>query len=279
VPFTCSHPAAVLPFLRGRFLVPSALIIGSMAPDFQYFMLLSLQTDRSWHDPHGGILYCIPAGLLVLWCYHRILKQPLLSLLPRAHRLRLCAHAGAFEFLPARRLAQIVGSLAVGAMTHVAWDSVTHVYGWYGEPYRWLSTVVFSTPYGVIRIHDVTQALSTVIGAAALAAAYWRWFRRAPLQREAVESGSWVYPLAIVGAIGAGAGLAALFAVADLLPRLLAMPDISILRFAGGRAIVVAISFVGAECLVFSLGWHWRQLATATAAAPSRRAGSPGASG
>src|SRR5581483_12465816 len=36
VPFTLAHPAAVLP-LRRRGLVFSALVVGSMAPDFEYF--------------------------------------------------------------------------------------------------------------------------------------------------------------------------------------------------------------------------------------------------
>ncbi|WP_343226868.1 DUF4184 family protein [Luteolibacter flavescens] len=38
VPFILSHPAAVLPFLRWRRFDPLALVVGSMAPDFGYFL-------------------------------------------------------------------------------------------------------------------------------------------------------------------------------------------------------------------------------------------------
>ena len=37
MPFTGSHPAAVLPLMRWG-LMPSALVIGSMVPDLPYFL-------------------------------------------------------------------------------------------------------------------------------------------------------------------------------------------------------------------------------------------------
>ncbi|NMD47764.1 MAG: DUF4184 family protein, partial [Propionibacterium sp.] len=37
MPFTFFHPAAVVPLLRVRVLVPAALVIGAMSPDFEYF--------------------------------------------------------------------------------------------------------------------------------------------------------------------------------------------------------------------------------------------------
>lgn len=41
MPFTGSHPAAVLPLLRWG-LIPSALVIGSMSPDLGYFLPLGI---------------------------------------------------------------------------------------------------------------------------------------------------------------------------------------------------------------------------------------------
>ena len=37
MPFTLAHPAAILPITRGR-LIPSALVMGSMAPDVPYYV-------------------------------------------------------------------------------------------------------------------------------------------------------------------------------------------------------------------------------------------------
>jgi hypothetical protein len=174
---------------------------------------------------------------------------------------------GPFAFLPLRRLAAVVFSLAAGTLTHVAWDSVTHVHGWHGEPYRWLNALVFSSEFGELRVHNVTQTVSTALGAALLALAYWRWYRRTPPHRDPCPGGNRIYAFAVVGAIGLGAGLAALSAVAHLLPRLLAMPDMKLLHFVGGRAVVVCIAAVGIECLIFGLAWHWRQPAMAPAPA------------
>ncbi len=42
MPFTFAHPAAVLPFMKkqSKYISVTALILGSMAPDFEYFYIL-----------------------------------------------------------------------------------------------------------------------------------------------------------------------------------------------------------------------------------------------
>lgn len=52
MPFTFAHPAAVLPFSKKQvnYISVTALILGSMAPDFEYFYTL----DRmAWLDIRG----------------------------------------------------------------------------------------------------------------------------------------------------------------------------------------------------------------------------------
>jgi len=63
LPFTLAHPAAVLP-LRRTGLVFSALVVGSMAPDFPYFLSVS-DAIRWGHSTRGVFLFCLPFGLLV----------------------------------------------------------------------------------------------------------------------------------------------------------------------------------------------------------------------
>ncbi|MEM7184808.1 MAG: DUF4184 family protein [Spirochaetota bacterium] len=43
MPFTFSHPAIVLPFVKfpKQWVCLSALIVGSIVPDFEYFMFFS----------------------------------------------------------------------------------------------------------------------------------------------------------------------------------------------------------------------------------------------
>ena len=68
MPWTLAHPAAVLPFRRfsgaGR-LSFGALVIGSMSPDFVYY-IGRFDLGNFTHSPLGVLVTCLPAGLLVL---------------------------------------------------------------------------------------------------------------------------------------------------------------------------------------------------------------------
>lgn len=131
MPYTVAHAAAVLPlarFARGRYLL-SALVVGSMAPDFEYY--LRLRPHSEWgHSPSGLLLFALPAGLVVLYLYHAVVRDPALHLLPRPFRRRL-AHqpATAPGSLARAALASAICILA-GAATHVVWDAFTHANGW-----------------------------------------------------------------------------------------------------------------------------------------------------
>lgn len=177
LPFTLAHPAAVLP-LR-RWLVFSALVVGSMAPDFHYYFYLAPDADVS-HSLSGTFLYCLPAGLAVLWVFHRLLKLPIISLLPEAHAQKLMALAGDFPFTPLPRTLLIVASLLVGTSTHLLWDSVTHGGGWVVQEVPFLQTVVFPQIFGERSVFSVLQHASTVLGMATLVIFYWMWYRKAP---------------------------------------------------------------------------------------------------
>src|SRR5208282_3822629 len=122
MPFTLAHPAAALPF-RKTGLVISAVVVGSMAPDFEYFLRLSPQ-GRYFHSLPGLIIYTLPVALAVLWLFHRSVKFAVLRLLPNRIRMRLSCTE--FSFGNSRRFALLVLSVSVGALTHVIWDSFTH---------------------------------------------------------------------------------------------------------------------------------------------------------
>ncbi|MEV7775532.1 DUF4184 family protein [Kitasatospora sp. NPDC086791] len=152
MPFTLSHPAAVLPLLRRAGvrgpLVASALVAGSMAPDVPFFAESLLPGVYR----HGGLTHswwAVPtldvaiAGALVAG-WHGLLRGPLVALLPERF-------AGGAEALTVRRAgggvlgdggvrgiggggggvggadaAWFAASAAIGAATHVGWDAFTH---------------------------------------------------------------------------------------------------------------------------------------------------------
>jgi hypothetical protein len=156
MPYPFAHPAAVLPLVRplGRFAVPSALAIGSMAPDFWYFLPLLERGDS--HSLAGLAWFCLPAGLILYTLFHRFLKQPLIALL--SPRLGAFTPAGA----PDVPLHAVMVSLLAGALTHLAWDALTHSYDHGLQRHNWL------------------QHASTALGTVVLVWWSWRKLRLVP---------------------------------------------------------------------------------------------------
>ncbi|HZD33054.1 MAG TPA: DUF4184 family protein, partial [Candidatus Angelobacter sp.] len=88
MPFTLSHAAASLPFRRFKPVWP-ALVIGTFAPDLEYFVRVS-DEDRSGHHFPFVLLFTLPFALLVLWVFEWVVKRPAIGLLPSQlqHRLQ-----------------------------------------------------------------------------------------------------------------------------------------------------------------------------------------------
>ena len=92
VPLTPAHAAAVVPFCRWKALWLSPLVVGSIAPDFAYFVFLPHPLRHVGHTPWGLVTVCIPTGLAALYAFHRFFKRPLVMLLPRPLRAKLWPH-------------------------------------------------------------------------------------------------------------------------------------------------------------------------------------------
>jgi len=180
VPLTPAHAAAVVPFCRWKpYLWLSPLVVGSMAPDYAYFLFPPYHLRHIGHSPLGLVLFCIPAGLAVLYAFHRFFKRPLVLLLPRTARAKLWPYCGRFAFLPLPRLLWICVLIFLGAVTHVVWDGFTHEDGWAVLAYPQMTNV-----YEVagLKVHccGFLQYGSSVLGLGALAWWSWQWYRRAP---------------------------------------------------------------------------------------------------
>jgi hypothetical protein len=178
MPFTFSHPAAVLPFLRagrarGR-LVASALVFGSMAPDVPYFAGAFAWGDLAHTWPAVPTLDVgIAAVLFGAW--HLVLRAPLVGLLP-------ARWAAATEELtappegpvPWSRTPWFLLSAALGAVTHVGWDGFTHPdrFGTRLFPALERSRVLGEPPYALL------QYGCSALGLALLGGLAWRELRR-----------------------------------------------------------------------------------------------------
>ncbi|WP_195911364.1 DUF4184 family protein [Streptomyces kaniharaensis] len=184
MPFTFSHPAAVLPLLRhgrgrGR-MIGSALVFGAMAPDTPYFAGAFAWGDlahRWWAVPTLDV--AITLALAAVW--QLVLRAPLIGLLP-------VRWAGAAERLTGpsdrrirwSRAPWFALSAALGAATHVFWDAFTH-------PGR-LGTRVFPV-LTTARILGEPLYAALQYGTSAIALVLLGWHAVRELRRAAADGG------------------------------------------------------------------------------------------
>src|SRR5688572_27285391 len=121
MPLAPAHPAVVLPFQRLG-LALSALVVGAVAPDVPVYLPVgvSYATTHSWQ----GLPVVVVIGLVVLWLWFALLRDAVVDLTPW---LRRRAPGRARLGRRAWLLAPL--AVAVGAATHVLWDSATHDWG------------------------------------------------------------------------------------------------------------------------------------------------------
>jgi hypothetical protein len=150
------------------------LLIGTFAPDFEYFLRLAPDSGFG-HTLLGTFTLTLPLALLVLWLFHDFVKLPLARLLPDAIQRRLATHFEEFHFRGVRRFALIVASLLAGIATHLAWDSFTHANTWSYRHWPILSQSFPVPILGLIPLYKVFQHGSTIIGTGVLST--WLVFR------------------------------------------------------------------------------------------------------
>jgi len=177
VPFTPSHIAAALPFLRTPLPV-APLVIGTMAPDVPYFVPLGIPRNLT-HSPLGvpTVDLAITVVLVLLW--YAALRAPVIDLAPAMLRQRI-APAGPLGWRDEKRSwpgAIVLGIAAalVGILTHLAWDAFTHRSSPLVE-----AVPVLHALLGPLPVSSWLQHLSTIGGLIAIAVWASLWTRRVP---------------------------------------------------------------------------------------------------
>jgi hypothetical protein len=175
VPFTPSHIAAALPFVRTPLPV-APLVIGTMAPDVPYYVPLGIPRDLT-HSALGvpTVDLVITAVLVLLW--YAALRAPIVDLAPAAVRQRV-GSAGLLGWRDRDRswpaaVGLGVAAALIGILTHLVWDAFTHR----------SSALVQAVPalhanLGPLPVSSWLQHASTVVGLAAIAVWTWFWMRR-----------------------------------------------------------------------------------------------------
>jgi len=248
MPYTISHVAAVMPISRllARMRILSAVVIGSMVPDFGYLIPIPMERFET-HSLLALPTFCLPVGLLTYWIFQRLMKTPLMSVLPDHVYLRWRSHAAPAAWGSLRQWLLAIGGVLGGAFVHLVWDAFTH------EDARGVRFLVpeLADPMFEVHNHMVTgatllQGLSSLVGLMIVIAAIIYALRGGgpavlePRALTAVERHSWVAVFVIV-TLGCCAG----FFMVDYLSN----PDmrwrgIGSLAVAFLRALVVAAILV-----------------------------------
>lgn len=159
MPFTFSHPAIVLPFLKNKNVSSTALIVGAMSPDFEYFFRMKVQSEIS-HTLLGIFLIDFPLGFIVIFVFHTIIKKPLITNLPRFFqvRMQLLKDSNWLQYFKNNILVVLL-SFFLGTLSHIFWDSMTHWDGYVVERIPFFNEDVFG-----VSVYKIAQHLSSIIG-------------------------------------------------------------------------------------------------------------------
>jgi hypothetical protein len=173
-----SHQGLILPLWRRypRAIDGVALCVGAAMPDVVDAAAWPFRGELGQWMGHSllGALVCVAAGFPLLWLARRAL--------PRAWIARLDEGAP-----PSPGVARAAASLAIGALSHDAFDLVTHasfllLWPWYTNPdvfpswwsHAWASVPVFvyKRPYPLAP-HTIAWFLATVLGAVLQTSLVW----------------------------------------------------------------------------------------------------------
>jgi len=167
MPFTFSHPAAVLPFgwLPKRWVSVTGMVMGSMVPDFDYFLRMNVDSTFS-HSFLGLFVFDFPVSILLAFLFHLVVRNSLIDHLPLFLTQRLLDFKQ-FDWMKhfQEHYTVVIASVFFGAITHIVWDNFTHEHGHfvYASSHLKGTVSIFGHPVYAFKL---LQHLSTVVGGA-----------------------------------------------------------------------------------------------------------------
>jgi hypothetical protein len=203
MPFTPAHSAIVLPFLKIKpeRVSATALVIGSMAPDFEYFFKMSVSGQHS-HTLLGILYFNIPVTILLSFLFHGVVKRNLIANLPvffqyRFHSLLVLNFKEHFK----RYYWAVITSAALGSFSHIFWDAFTHNDGFFAQRISFYKYVVI--PFDGVRypLFYGLQHISTYVGLTIVIAYifYMKPLKNIPISRPAISY--WLLIVAIAAVV------------------------------------------------------------------------------
>jgi hypothetical protein len=158
MPFTFSHPAIVLPLVKlgPRWVSFTGLVVGSIIPDFEYFIRMQVKSEFS-HTFSGIFWFDLPLAIFITILFHLIVKDSLLQNMPLFLRKRLIKFSTVnwLKYLVSNWTVVLI-SILIGSFSHIIWDSFTHFHGFFVERIPLLNIGILFIFYHVISLPGTT---------------------------------------------------------------------------------------------------------------------------
>ena len=189
MPFTFSHPAILLPFVKRKKISITGLVIGSMAPDLEFFFRMRTQSEIS-HTFHGLLLIDLPLAIIITLLFHGLLKKSLLYNSPNfiQKRVALASEINWFHYFNQNRMTVVI-CFFIGAFSHFLLDSISHWDGYVVQLFPSLTRTFIWFP-----IYDWIQYGTSIIGLIVLGIFFFK-LPQYKIQSREISISFWVLSL------------------------------------------------------------------------------------
>jgi hypothetical protein len=176
MPFTISHAIAVFPFRRisDKYLSMTGLIAGSMAPDFEFFLRVTLYGNVS-HTWLGFFIFDFPVAVAIAVLFQWVIKVQLIDNMPLMLKRRLIKYRD-IDWLKyfKKHFIVVLFSALIGILTHFVWDNLTHEPGYISSIYFDFLLTPIPLLKNIVPLYHVLQIFSSFIGIVVILFTVWR---------------------------------------------------------------------------------------------------------
>lgn len=192
MPFTFSHPAIILPlkYLPKNWFSLTGLVVGSVTPDFEYFIRMKVQSNYS-HTLYGIFWFDLPLAILLSFLFHNTVRNALFFNSPDVIKSRILIFTSFnWNNYFKENWIVVVISMLIGIASHLLWDGFSHNQGYFVEHISTLKNSI-NLLGNEIPIWKITQHLSTLIGAIVITISFFK-FSENKIQYSVINKKYWI---------------------------------------------------------------------------------------
>ena len=206
MPFTLSHPAIVLPlmYVQKKYVSVTALLAGSVVPDFEYFLRMQKDKSHYSHTGWGIFWFDIPFGLFLCFVFHAMVRKPLIVHLPAFLQKRFIS---SIDFKWGAHFKNywhiILLSLFAGTILHIGWDAGVHKASHFFTTTNYFQTMNNNNKFSDLQVYYAVWLIHSLLGVLALIVGVIKLKSHKDKIVHSKVSGYWLHILVICCAISA----------------------------------------------------------------------------